>query len=113
MKMSAADEKGINVLVILRFSVNGKPGHSRETRQITYTTDCSDRIFLSRDACIQLVMISESFPTVGEILQNCAIQPQKDTGIHSNGTTALCGCPTRALLPPDRGKQRETANIFG
>ena len=102
MKMNAADEKGINILgaAILRFSGIGKPGHSLETRQITYITDCSDRIFLSRDACIQLGMISEAFPTVGEILQNCAIQPQKDPGAYSNGTTAPCGCPTRAPPPP-------------
>ena len=82
-KMNAADEKGINILgaAILRFSGIDQPGHSLETRQITNITDCSDRIFLSRDACIQLGMISESFPTVGEILQNSA---EKYFGSHDS-----------------------------
>ena len=124
MKMNAADEKGINILgaAILRFSGIGKPGHSLETRQITYITDCSDRIFLSREACIQLGMISEAFPTVGEILQNCAIQPQKRPWSpqqrhhcpvrlpHKSTTTTPA---TEAAIPCDRGKQRETANISG
>ena len=58
MKMNAADEKGINIpgAAILRFS---GIGYNLETRQITHITDCSDRIFLSRDACIQFGMISE------------------------------------------------------
>ena len=76
MKMNAANEKGINILgaAILRFTGIGKPGHTLETRQMTYITDSSERIFLSRDACMRLGMISESFLTVGEVHRNCMIQ---------------------------------------
>ena len=100
MKMNAANEEGINILgaAILRFTGIGKPGHTLETRQMTYITDSSERIFLSRDACIQLGMISESFPTVGEVHSNCTIQ--HDPGAKGHGINALCGCPARATPPP-------------
>ena len=65
---------------------------------MTYITDSSERIFLSRDACIQLGMISESFPTVGEVHSNCTIQ--HDPGAKGHGINALCGCPARATPPP-------------
>ena len=61
-KMHAANGKGINILgaAILRLS-----GKSRETRQITYITDNSDKLFLCREACISLGMITARFPMVG------------------------------------------------
>jgi hypothetical protein len=34
---------------------------------MTYVTDNSDKLFISREACIALGMISNSFPTIGEI----------------------------------------------
>ncbi len=78
MKMKAANNKGIRILgaVVIRFA--GNTGTRRlETRQIAYVTDTSDRIFLSRAACVDLGMISYKFPTLGEV--NLA-------------TSELCGC---------------------
>ncbi len=103
-------EKPINILgaAILRFSGMSKPGKI-ETRQITYVTDNSDKLFLSRQACEQLDIISKSFPTVGEIHHTYNLKepiddlPQPtgpenaDTG--SPSTTASCGCPKRKLPP--------------
>ena len=40
-------------------------GRHVETRQMTYVTDNSDKLFISREACISLGMISDSFPTIG------------------------------------------------
>ena len=68
MRMFAANNKGINILeaTILRFSGQSKSGETLKTRQITYVTSDSERLFLSREACIALRMISDTFPTVGE-----------------------------------------------
>ena len=85
MKMKAANNKGIRILgaVVIRFA--GNTGTRRlETRQIAYVTDTSDRIFLSRAACVDLGMISDKFPTLGEV--NLA-------------TSELCDCPRRAKPP--------------
>ena len=85
MKMKAANNKGIRILgaVVIRFA--GNTGTRRlETRQIAYVTDTSDRIFLSRAACVDLGMISDKFLTLGEV--NLA-------------TSELCDCPQRAKPP--------------
>jgi hypothetical protein len=68
MRMVAANNKGINILreTIQRFSGRSKSGATLETRQITYVTSDSERLFLSREACVALGMIPETFPTVGE-----------------------------------------------
>ena len=67
MKMHDANGKGINILgaAILRLSGKSPNGEPRETRQITYITDNSDKLFLSREACIALGIITTRFPTVG------------------------------------------------
>ena len=85
MKMKAANNERIRILgaVVIRFA--GNRGTRRlETRQIAYVTDTSDRIFLSRAACVDLGMISDKFPTIGEV--NVA-------------TSELCDCPRRAEPP--------------
>ena len=71
MRMHAANNKGIKILgaVILRFSGRFKSGQILETRQIVYVTSDSDKLFLSRETCTALGMISQNFPTVGEALQ--------------------------------------------
>ena len=70
MKMHAANDKGIIILgaAILRFSGKSPNGEPRETRQITYITDNSDKLFLSREACIALGIITTRLPTVGEVM---------------------------------------------
>ena len=76
MKMHAANGKGINILgaAILRFSGKSPYGEPRETRQITYITDNSDKLFLIREACISLGMITTRFPTVGEVMSHSCPQ---------------------------------------
>ena len=72
MKMHAANDNGITILgaAILRFSGKDYSGNKVETRQITYVTDNSDKLFLSREACIALGMITADFPTIGETANN-------------------------------------------
>ena len=60
-----------------------------ETRQIAYITDTSDCIFLSRAACIDLGMISETFPTIGEVSASDDV-----------ATPTPCPCTLRTAPPP-------------
>ena len=55
MKMKAANNEGIRTLGAVVIIFAGNSGTRRlETRQIAYVTDTSDRIFLSRAACVDL-----------------------------------------------------------
>lgn len=105
MKMHAANNKGITILgaTILRISGQDEHGNNVETRQMTYVTDNSDKLFVSREACIALGMISESFPTIGEIIdtQSQKLTPDNDDAIGSvSGLANACDCPKRQLPPP-------------
>ena len=66
------------------------------TQQIVYITDSCSKIFLSREACVTLGIISSSFPTIGEATNGI------DDG-------ALCCCPQRELPPPLPEKLPSTA----
>ena len=103
MKMHAANGKGINIIgaAILRFSGKSPNGEPRETRQITYITDNSDILFLSREACIALGIITTRFPTVGEVTSPSC--PQISCAGSTDETdidTHPYGCPRRQKPPP-------------
>ena len=103
--MYAANNHGIKILgaVILRVSGPSKSGKVLETRQITYVTNDSNKIFLSRVACTEQGLITESFPTVGEAAEQLrTISPLQQTPISTaqNNTTIPCNCPRRHLPPP-------------
>ena len=105
--MHAAINKGITILGATIFRISGKDDQGRHvvTRQMTYVTDNSDKLFISREACIALGMISDSFPTIGkindmqqtistEIPQN---MPNKVGSVNDLATT--CNCPKRKIPP--------------
>ncbi|VDI79213.1 Hypothetical predicted protein [Mytilus galloprovincialis] len=81
-------------------------GRHVETRQMTYVTDNSDKLFISREACIALRMISDSFPTIGEIddtqqtlgTENSHNITNNIGSVNSLDTT--CNCSQRKLSPP-------------
>ena len=64
MRMHAPNNNGITILgaAIMRFSGTSPSGQTLETRQIVYVTSDSDKLFLSRETCTALGMISEQFP---------------------------------------------------
>ncbi|VDI59471.1 Hypothetical predicted protein, partial [Mytilus galloprovincialis] len=102
MQMHAANNKGIVILeaVILRLSGKDQYKNELETRQIVYSTDSADKFFLSKEACITLGIISENFPTIGEITGSVT-----DTSALTNDqnrfTTQIdCNCPKRQSPPP-------------
>ncbi|GFO17400.1 enzymatic polyprotein [Plakobranchus ocellatus] len=66
------------------------------TRQMVYFTTATDRMFLSKQACIALGMIPPSFPTIGETgSANCVPDaPPTET------QTPQCKCPRRRSPPP-------------
>ena len=89
--------------ILLKLSGSDEKGHTFSTNQMTYITDCSDTFFLSRGACVDLGIISEKFPTIGE-----AFLAEVDTSTISSMTThtrkpslvkASCGCPKRTVPP--------------
>lgn len=106
MKMHAANDKGITILgaVILQFSGKDQSGNLVTTRQITYVTDNSEKLFLSREACIALGMITEAFPTIGETVNMVTAElANSEHNTHTNsdsGLTADCDCPKSQAPPP-------------
>ena len=63
---------------------------------MTYITDSSDKLFLSKEACIALKMIPHTFSSMGVAPSPHTTQqaaPHEDQ-------TKTCSCPRRQQLPP-------------
>ena len=99
MKMHTADNKGINILgaTILHISAQSHDNKTLKTRQMTYITDSTDKMFLSRETCIELGIIKQDFPTVGMALKTENLNSLNEI---DNDTSDQCSCPTRQLPPP-------------
>ena len=67
--MHAANCNIINILgaTVLNLSEQTESGQTIETRQLTYDTNITDNIFISREICEQLRIISHNFPKIGEV----------------------------------------------
>ena len=89
--MRAADNRSIPILGALPLMITATDGAGNETQttQLTYITESiGDTIYLSREACTDLRIVSPDFPSVGHDI-TCAATPQDP-----------CSCPTRQLPPP-------------
>jgi hypothetical protein len=88
MRMHAANKGSIKILgaTIVRISGISKSGEQLQTRQLLYVTDSADKLFISREACASLGIISEGFPTIGET-----------ASLEENTTSTTCECPRRKL----------------
>ncbi len=96
MQMHTANKDGIKILgaAIMRFTGKSKTGKTLESRQVVYVTSDSDKLFLSRETCTTLGIITKGFSTIGEALQ---------IGTDENAsypTASTCDCPTRERPPP-------------
>ena len=102
MKMHAANNKGIIILgaVIMRLSGTDPHGNTHVTRQIVYVTDSSEKMFISREACVALKMITNKFPTVGEVKNNSSEAVNATHTKKQNTSNIDCDCPRRQLPPP-------------
>ena len=66
--MQVANNDNIRILgaAILRLSGKSNEGEERFTRQMVYITNNTDKLFLSRETCVDLGIIPNTFPTIGE-----------------------------------------------
>ena len=97
MQMTAANNKGIEILGAIPLRITGvsPTGSPITTRQIIYITPVTNRLFLSKLACIRLGLISSTFPTIGETLG------MSDTTVQPDPLTQeKCQCPRRTMPPP-------------
>lgn len=114
MQMHAVNNNGMKIMgaVILRFSGRSPSGATLESRQIVYVTSDSDKLFLSRETCTALGMITKNFPTVGETIHTCSTT-EPDTACDATETplsdsaeapesasSSPCTCPRRETPPP-------------
>ena len=69
MRMHSSDNCDIPILgaTILRLSGRDQLDDERMTRQIAYITYSTDKLFLSREACVDLGIISAQFLVVSEV----------------------------------------------
>ena len=69
MHIHSADNHDIPILgaVILTLSGRDQLGDERMTQQIIYITYSTDKLFLNREACVDLGITPAHFPVVGEV----------------------------------------------
>ena len=100
IEMHAANNNNIHILgaTILRLSGKNNKGGEHSTRQIVYMTDNTDKLFLSREACADLGIIPNTFPTIGD-----AKDTRSTNSITSTDTPTQqqeCQCPRQTKPPP-------------
>ena len=68
MRMNTATCGLIDIIgcVVMRFVGTDSNGSTHETRQIVYVTNAANKLFLSKEACVDLGLISPSFPNIGD-----------------------------------------------
>ena len=90
MRMHSVDNCDIPILgaTILRLSGRGPLGDERITRQIAYITYSTDKLFLSREACVDLGIIPAQFPVM---------QPPQDPHPASGICTSSIGQQTTGI----------------
>ena len=68
LSLKAANTSGINIIGVVFLMITGwdRNGTRWRTHQICYVSEDVEQLLLSREACIQLGMISSNFPEVGE-----------------------------------------------
>ena len=67
LNLRAANTSGINILGVVFLMITGwdKQGRRWRTHQVVYVSEGVEQLLLSREACVQLGMISSNFPEVG------------------------------------------------
>ncbi|CAE1306768.1 unnamed protein product [Acanthosepion pharaonis] len=95
MHMHTATNSSIRILgaILLRLSSRDPRGQLIETRRMTYITLSSDKLFLSREACIDLGIITNDFPTLHATYNYSAARID-------GRDKSSCGCLVRRLSPP-------------
>ncbi len=99
MKMHAADNHAIRILGAAILSLSGKNnyGEERSTRQMVYVTDNTDKLFLSREACVDLGLIPTTFPAMDETIDTTPAN--NINAVESSPPPGECQCPKRTQPP--------------
>ena len=100
VEMHAANNNHIRILgaTILRLAGKDNKGEKQSTRQMVYVTDNTDKIFLSREACVDLGIIPKTFPTIGDTEKAKSANCISTTD--TPGPQRECQCPRRTKPPP-------------
>ena len=109
-QMRSADNDHIELLGAIFIELSGiGEHHVYQSKQMVYISSKTEAFYLNRSACLDLGIISEEFPTVGENgnpIKTAAIgqdpspvQTEKSTDVIQN-ELAPCGCPKRTLPSP-------------
>ena len=109
LQMHAANNAKIAILraAIIQFSGQINSSKTLVTRQLVYITDSTDKVFLSREACTNLGLISHQFPSIGKaplhpdnkaiphasLAQQPPVIMKQEASQHDLGLTAPCDCP--------------------
>jgi hypothetical protein len=106
-KMNAVNRNSINIIgaVLLRLSGYDKGGYPMETAQICYVTPDTGNMYLSREACVGLGLISPTFPAVGEVRDARDARPDTAAPVYhpeagTDDEWEKCKCPRRCMPPP-------------
>ena len=92
--MRAANREKIQIdgEILIRLSGTDNVGRTHTAPVMAYVSPDTQKFYLSREALIQLGIISKDFPQIGATMEACAATKQE---------LAACGCPNR-MLPPER-----------
>lgn len=92
LSMKAVNSENIQIVgaMLLHLSGRNPNGELLETRQVCYISPDTRNMFLSREACVDLGIISRSFPIIGE----------SEAANMASTTDIPCDCPTRSMPPP-------------
>jgi len=101
LKMNAVNGGGIDIIgaMIVCFSGRDNTGAMVTTKQIVYISPNTRNVYLSREACVDLGLITDEFPVIGatHIGKN---DVAAGTTIDSRQSSDTCDCPKRTLPPP-------------
>ena len=101
-KMVAANREQIKITgaIFMELRANDVKGKLHVAKEMVYISPCTDRFFLSRNACVKLGIISRDFPRIGATIESCTVHEELQT----------CDCIPRTP-PPDRPKELPFACI--
>ena len=119
IKMHAADNHNIRILgaTILRLSGKNNKGEEWSTRQMIYVTNDTDKLFLSREACIDdQGIIPNTFPTMDEAegtnpTNAIGATDTSSTGMSMPQTDKATTNSHLPTIPSHRSQQGETPAI--
>ena len=126
IELSAANNSKLNILGGIFVNVWGrsKTGKKLHTRQLCYIQDGDNKVYLSRNACENLGLISKQFPLIGDCLYSGVMKadiiPKNHGSPTCNSENCICSkhekppaVPTTIPYPPtpeNHGKLKQWIN---